>query len=164
MSAFEEQELKKLANALAMLTPRPAHLDRDGILFEAGRRSARTPGYWPWITAGAVAMALLLAVALAIRPDPPTVVQFVPAPQQAPVPPAAVPDATPEPPPIAIEVGEATLPPDSYLRVQQAALRGGVESLHTPKVEPASRPTAREPSPSVGKRDVLTTILLTGDN
>ncbi len=166
MSAFEEQELKKLADALAALTPRPAHLDRDGILFEAGRRSARPAGFWPWTTGGLAVVAGILAVALAIRPAPATVIQYVAVPskpQPAP-PPAPVPDVTPEPPVIAFEFDEATLPSGSFLRVQQAALRNGVETLQAPNVEPRGRAWPGDPVPSVGKRDLLTTILLTGDN
>jgi hypothetical protein len=162
MSAFEEQELKKLADALAALTPRPAHLDRDGILFEAGRRSARTAGFWPWTTASMTAVALALAVALAIRPHPPTVVHFVPAPQKSEAAPAN--EVVPELPPIAFEVKEGALPSGSYFRDQQTALRHGLESLQGAPVEPPTRPSSGDPIPSVGKRDVLTTILLTGED
>jgi hypothetical protein len=162
MSAFEEQELKKVADALAALTPRPAHLDRDGILFEAGRRSARTAGFWPWTTVGMTAVALGLAVALAIRPHPPTVVHFVPAPQKPDAAPTA--DVVPEPPAIAFELRDAALPSGSYFREQQTALRHGLESLQGAPVEPPARPSSGDPIPSVGKRDVLTTILLTGEN
>jgi Protein of unknown function (DUF1559) len=71
MSAFEEKELNQLADALASLTPRPAHLDRDGLLYEAGRRSARPSHFWPLATLTLGLIACGLTVALWFRPDPP---------------------------------------------------------------------------------------------
>ncbi len=70
MSAFEEKELNKLAEALAALTPRPAHLDRDGLLYEAGRRSVRPSKFWPLATLVLGVIAFGLTVALVLRPEP----------------------------------------------------------------------------------------------
>src|SRR5262245_39770752 len=69
MSAFEEKELNKLAEALAALTPRPAHLDRDGLLYEAGRRSVRPSRFWPVATLVLGVVACGLTVALFVRPE-----------------------------------------------------------------------------------------------
>ena len=80
MSAFEEQELKKVADALSALTPRPAHLDRDGILFEAGRRSVRPSRFWPLATVTVGIVAGVLALALLLRPEARIVVRYIEAP------------------------------------------------------------------------------------
>jgi len=82
MSAFEERELKKLADSLAMLTPRPAHIDRDGILYEAGRRSVRPSRFWPLATMAVSIVACVLALALIFRPGPRTIVHYIQTPAQ----------------------------------------------------------------------------------
>jgi hypothetical protein len=161
MSAFEEQELKKLESALSGLTPRPVHLDRDGLLFEAGRRSVRPSWLWPGAALGMTAVASLLLVALVSRPDPTPerVIQIVhePAPTQ--------PERPVVPPVVGIgqETDEHPVHPSSYWWLQQIALRDGVEQLPTPEID-RGRKQSREPIPTVGSRSVLSTILLTGDN
>lgn len=163
MSAFEEQELKKLAAALSTLTPRPAHLDRDGILYEAGRRSVRPSRVWPAIAAAGGVVICVLTLALLVRREPATIVQWVQVPREA-APPAIPPLAAPAPPEVALELDEATLPPGSYWRLQQSALRVGVEGV--PMTDPdavLALPRPRDPIPSVGSRGLATTLLLTGD-
>ena len=162
MSAFEEKELNKVADALAALTPRPAHLDRDGLLFEAGRRSARPGRIWPLSTLGVGIVACVLAVALFVRPEPPTVVHWV----QVDRPPTEAPQANvaPAPPGNALEFDETTLPLGSYWRLQQSALRVGVEHMPMADADAAvAPPRPHDPIPSVGSRDLATTLLLTGD-
>jgi hypothetical protein len=158
MSAFEEQELKKLESALSGLTPRPVHLDRDGLLFEAGRRSVGPSWIWPGAALGMTAVASLLLVALVSRPTPERVIQIVhePAPAQP---------ERPVAPPVAVapETDEHPVHPSSYWWLQQIALRDGVEQLPTPEID-RGRSQPREPIPTVGSRSVLSTILLTGDN
>ena len=161
MSAFEEQQLKKLADALATLTPRPAHLDRDGLLFEAGRRSVRTARCWPWATLAASTVACVLAVALLVRPEPAVVVRWVeapPHPSQAPQP-----QVEPAPPAVAVDLDDAAMPPGSYWRLQQQALRLGVDQLPTTDPDVANMaPRPRNPIPSAGG-GLPATLLLTGD-
>jgi hypothetical protein len=74
-SDLNDPEPDALAAELQRLAPRPASLDRDRLLFEAGRASA--PRVWPWqLIAGAgVLTSLLLAVGPVFRP--PTVVERV---------------------------------------------------------------------------------------
>jgi hypothetical protein len=161
MSAYEEQELKKLESALSGLTPRPVHLDRDGLLFEAGRRSVRPSWLWPGAALGMTAVASLLLVALISRPNvtPERVIQIVhePAPAQ--------PDRPITPPlaGVAPETDEHPVHPSSFWWLQQMALRDGVEQLPVPEVD-RGRALPRESIPRVGSRSVLDTILLTGDN
>ena len=162
MSAFEEKELNKVADALAALTPRPAHLDRDGLLFEAGRRSVRPGRFWPIATLAAGVVACVLLVALVIGPEPTTVVRWI----QLDQPPTGTPQTivAPAPSGAALEFEEAPLPPGSYWHLQQSALRNGIERM--PMADPdvaATPPRPRDPIPSVGSRDMATTLLLTGD-
>jgi len=74
-------ELKAFEARLAALTPRPDRLDREALLFEAGRASAEVGSRhrWAWPSAfGAMATvaAVLLAVVL-LQPDPQPVVEYV---------------------------------------------------------------------------------------
>ncbi|GEM_PF-1736005 len=162
MSAFEEKELNKVAEALAALTPRPAHLDRDGLLFEAGRRSARPGRFWPLTTLAVGVVTCVLTVALFIRPDGPTVVRWIQVDQPSTSAPQA--NLAPAPPGVPLEFDEATLPPGSYWRLQQSALRIGVERMPMADPEAAEMtPRPHDPIPSVGSRDMATTLLLTGD-
>jgi hypothetical protein len=71
MSAFQERDLNKLAGNLAGLVPRPAQIDRDGLLFEAGRRSVRSSRVWIGIACGMTVLAAILAVAILVRPETP---------------------------------------------------------------------------------------------
>ncbi len=84
MSAFEERELNNLARSLARLVPRPAAIDRDALLFEAGKRSVRAPYAWIAVACGMTLIATILAVALLVRPEPATVIRYQPAPVHAP--------------------------------------------------------------------------------
>ena len=142
------------------MTPRPVHLDRDGLLFEAGRRSVRPSWIWPSAALSMTAVASLLVVALLSRPEPTPerVIQFV----QQPVP---APPEQPAAPPIAVapDGDEHPLHSSSYWWLQQMALRDGVEQLPMPEVD-GGRALPRDPIPTVGSRSVLATILLTGDN
>ena len=166
MSSYEEQQLKKLEAALSALTPRPVQLNRDGLLFEAGRRSVGPPWLWRGAAAGMTIVAGFLVFTAAIRPQPEHVIQYV----HVPATPAAPLQATqPEPPPdvtmVAVD-GEAMLPAGSYWRMQQAALRDGVDRLPLRGADgdaADTQPWPAQPIPSVGARDMATTLLLTGD-
>jgi hypothetical protein len=167
MSSFEEQELKRLENALAALTPRPAPFDRDALLFEAGRRSAPANPLWCWSTLGMTAVAGMLAfvVILQAQRPPERVIQFVEAPSQAPV---KAPDDQVDaaPPGMAFEGpdDDNLLPPASYWRMQQAALRVGIDQLPMSDPDAGEAPfVPREPMLTIGSRSVHATILVTGD-
>lgn len=72
----------------------PAPMDRDAILFAAGRASAKPPGRWKWIAASlAVSQCLTLCLWLAPKkPEPPTIV-----PELRSVEPDEPPPAAPDP-------------------------------------------------------------------
>lgn len=73
----EERELTALASALRELRPRPDAIPRDVLMYRAGRASAHS---WPWLAATlfSTTVALVLGMALWIRPAPPTVYVAVP--------------------------------------------------------------------------------------
>ncbi len=78
---------------LARFTPAAGRLDRDEILFQAGRASAPTPRVWKLAVAGLIVSNL---VALAPRPAPPSPVPVADAPRSEPVElPAAAPPESP---------------------------------------------------------------------
>jgi hypothetical protein len=80
--------MSELERRLKAMTP-DSDLDRDRVLFEAGRRSAPRPIFWPLATLVSSACAIGLGLCLALRSDPP------PAP---PPPPASVAPVMPSPP------------------------------------------------------------------
>jgi hypothetical protein len=74
-----------LPKGLNRFTPNPGGLDRDALLFAAGRASARTSRVWK-VAAGALAVSQLLTLMLLWpRPAPPAV-----APAPSPVAPAVI--------------------------------------------------------------------------
>ena len=73
-----DPELISFEEELRNLAPRPGCLDRDELLFAAGRASAKA-GRWRAATAGLFALSLALGV-LAVRPAPPVVERVVPVP------------------------------------------------------------------------------------
>ncbi len=94
---MNDPALDALAEALRGLAPRAGRLDRDALMFRAGRASAPRRWAWPLATAASAATALALGVLLGARPEPtPRVVQTVvylpaEAPPRAPDQPAASP-------------------------------------------------------------------------
>lgn len=110
-----EQQFRRLAPA--------ADLDRDAILFRAGRASAPRP--WGWIAATALSTAA--AVFLALRPTSP-------------------PPAAPPPPPPAVHDVEPSAPPPILLappvrRLEEELLDRGLDALGRPApLQPPSLP------------------------
>jgi hypothetical protein len=101
-------ELTKLEAALAGLAPSAGRLNRDRLLFEAGRRSQPRLG-WIASTGAFAALALVLALQLNRQPGPtPLTVDVV---QAAP------------------EVEAAPLPAGGYLALRDRVLAIGVEAL-----------------------------------
>ena len=76
----EGVNLNDLESALRELRPRPETLDREALMYRAGRASARGWG-WPLATLVSSALALGLSIALSIRPAPATVYVDVKSPQ-----------------------------------------------------------------------------------
>jgi hypothetical protein len=145
----EAPDLTALAADLRRLAPAPAGLDRDALLFRAGRASARRGWAWPAATALATATAASLALVLALRPpevqtverpvvvvvekQAPTVPQLQPTPPEAPSIDATEPEPTPP----------APGPAGRYLQVQEHLLRWGLDGLGQPS-EPEARPVSLE--------------------
>ncbi len=114
---------EELAAALGRLAPARPRIDRDRLLFLAGRASARR-ALRGWQGAAA-AMAACLAAAIALRPAAPGVPPVVPSPA-APVVarhPAA-PEAEPWP-----ALAAAVAPRGGYARLRDDVLRRGVAAL-----------------------------------
>jgi hypothetical protein len=121
----EERELSSVEEALAALRPAACGLDRDRLMWEAGRASRRTPVAWPL----AAAAAALVAVALAVRPGEPPQPQaverlvYVTA---GPAPPTPAPFLRPA----ATGIVAVRQPPHAgYLELRRAVLARGLDGL-----------------------------------
>jgi hypothetical protein len=128
---IHDPELRQLETALAGLAPRPAEVDRDRLMFAAGRLSAaRTRWVLPLASASLASAATLLAVLILYRP--PTRFVYVPAPQ---VPLSAPSSGSPVP---------ESQPPASadYILLRNRLLNEGVEALPSlpPDPSPAGTP------------------------
>lgn len=141
MSEHPEKELSELEQALRALEPAPSAINRDQLMFKAGRASALAPPGrgWQIATVCASATALCLALILALRPIPDPQVRFVtlapPLPeiaQQLPAHEVIPKEVTPHE---ASPVRDIFAGPFSWgaefpsWRMQQMALRWGVGSL-----------------------------------
>ena len=73
----EERELTALESALRELRPKRDEMDRSVLMYRAGRASARN-WIWPTTTLFSTTMALVLVLALWMRPEPPVVYVAVP--------------------------------------------------------------------------------------
>lgn len=150
------QDVTELEAALASLSPRASRVDRDQLLYLAGRASAeqtsvgnlRRPWLWPAATAVSASAAVVLAVLLLARPEPRVVerIVYVPQPREAegqqnqktshdqPAPLMADEhvDSSPAVPatdPIwSVTDGRGT----NYLRLRQMVLASGVDALPAP--------------------------------
>jgi hypothetical protein len=132
-----DPEMTDLEGALGALRPAAARLDRDRLMFEAGRRSAAAPAHfrwaWPAVAASLAAVSLGQAAALNRRSEP-TVVEriiFVPRPA-APAEPARA---------TVLKVRNAAdsddrrfePPPDNrYLQISRQVERYGLDGLPDP--------------------------------
>jgi hypothetical protein len=134
-----------LEAALLGLTPRPPALDRDAVLFRAGRESARAGLGWPVATAAASLAALALGVVLLTRPVPAPEVRVVYLPALAPAP-DTLPEVAPPLPPNR-PTGESVLSP--YARLQDEVYRKGLDGV-------PPMPPAPEPAPPVTVDGLLT--------
>jgi hypothetical protein len=141
--ALDRPEMNDVEASLGKLSPSPAALDRDRLMFQAGRASVRVPWLWPAAAATATLTAAALALVLVFRPAPLSVVETkVVIIHKETLPP------TPfsEPPPeswVKAEVWtDEPRPQTDYLRRRQEVLRWGVDMLPpTPPGEASSAPT-----------------------
>ncbi len=146
MSRPEELPLPNVSAieaALAALAPAPAALDRDRLMFQAGRAAGGAASWgWPAATGALTALAAALALVMVLRPPvvTQTVVVRVPAEATpAPAPPKPEPETPADSPRVTARPAEvATSSPISpgYLRLQEQILRWGLDAL------PAGRPAA----------------------
>jgi hypothetical protein len=165
MSEPADQELTRLANALQALVPRPANLDRDRVMFEAGQAAGRAPGPWRLATLGASLVAACLAAVLLLREPPVRVIELGQAPNRTRPQPVQ-----PSPEDFADAASPASAPQEapsehSLWRLQQTALQMGVDEVlapadATPMVGAAPPGSA---VPSVGSRSYPATLAITGD-
>jgi hypothetical protein len=125
-----ESQRDPIEDALAALQPAPSSVDRDRVLFEAGRRAGRRT-LWPVATGTAALAAATLAVALWLQATPRVVrdVRYVHVPTTA----VAVasgtsadrmPAGAPIPPPATYRLDGT-----SYGRLRQLVLADGVDAM-----------------------------------
>jgi hypothetical protein len=142
MSESHEKDLSDLEKLLTALPPRPATLDRDHLLFRAGQASMMRSWVWPFATVIMSVAAGCLAMVLVLRPLPEPVVRIVQVQVPVTVPaPFDARDSLPQEmqqPPISLR--ETPSPTMSYWRMQQQALRFGVEGLPSTAADGAEAP------------------------
>jgi hypothetical protein len=139
-----DPRLSEVAAALAALAPRPPALDRDRLLFNAGRASAPRPWFWRLTAAASTTLAAVLAATLLLRPAPPPVqhtvyvqIEAVPQPPPKPEPPLAPAPAESEPPPAPAFYSWPSTP---YTRLEDRVLRWGLDGLAEPTPASAAPP------------------------
>lgn len=145
-----DPSLTALEAALASLAPQPARLNRDRLLFEAGRRAARPSRLWPVSAVTLACVALAQAGILLLRPAPAVVERYVllpsrpePAPAVKPVAPAE----QPAPPAVASAKRDEAWPAgDSSWSLRDQVLRWGVDIIPDPP--PVAPVSPREPAGS----------------
>jgi hypothetical protein len=130
-------EMTDLERALGAFRPAAARLDRDRLMFEAGRRSAAAPARsrwaWPAVAASLAAVALGQAAALNRRSDPTVVerVVFVPRPADSAEP--ARPTALSVPVAADSDERRPEPPPENrYLQISRQVERYGLDGLPDP--------------------------------
>ena len=139
-----DPRLNAVAAALASLQPHCPILDRDRVLFRAGRASAPRPWLWRLNATISTIAAAVLAAILFLRPGPTPVervvyVQVAPPPLKAPLPKEKVkpPPAPPESEPTESPYPWPTTP---YTRLEDRLLRWGLDGLDEPPPPPAAPP------------------------
>jgi hypothetical protein len=160
MPESHEKRLSDLERLLAALPPRPMSLDRDHLLFRAGQASMRRGWMWPLAALMLAVAASWLGLIVVLRPLPEPVIRIVRV--EVPVPALARNESTPrEAGPLVAPGYPLDGPPVtlSYWRMQQQALRFGVEGLPQPAAEAGETPEATSghgPDYSAGSRPKLT--------
>jgi hypothetical protein len=119
----EDLELTALESALRDLRPQPEALDRAGLMYRAGRASARGWG-WPTAALFSSALALVLSIAWWIRPTPPVVYVAVPSARNDEV------SASPQSPPLANDPERGAW--SRYVHLQEQVLLHGLDGLPAP--------------------------------
>ena len=131
----EDHDVTALESALRELRPPADSLDRDALMYRAGRASAR--GWvWPAATLFSTAAALVLGIALWVRPSPPVVYVAVP--------PARNDEASVSPPspPLAQDTERGGW--SRYIHLQEQVLLHGLDGLPEPPKETEDEPSSVE--------------------
>ena len=122
--------LEKLELALRSLRPVPSRVDRDGLLFRAGQRSARRGrGFWRAAAIGMAAMAATLGTTLLVRPEEPPIERIVYVEAERPVREGLVRLAAGRSPERDRLLGAAA----DYAELRQKVLSEGLQALPIPK-------------------------------
>jgi hypothetical protein len=136
-----DPELRAVEAALAGLVPAAPAVNRDRLLYEAGRRSAARGGAWPLATlgfavlSGVFAIATFSALLAMYRTEPEVRVVYVPVPASS----AEVVEKAPEPPATtALAAAEPPAAGGEYLRQRDQVLRWGADALPDPPPGPAA--------------------------
>jgi len=138
--------LNEVASALGALRPNPPALDRDRLLFRAGRASAPRP-WLSWLTAAAsTAAAVVLAALLVFQTAPPPVEHVVVVRDQVPAPPAPPKQDEAPPPPATAEASPPPYPWPStpYQRLEDNVLRWGLDGVPQPPPAAEGPPDTRD--------------------
>jgi hypothetical protein len=126
------------AEALAGLRPSPPQLDRDQLMYQAGRSDAgRRLRRWQCATGLTTAAAACLALTLLVRPEPDPVIRIV----QVPAP--AVPVVKPVPPPAppeGVAPVESPTKPDLPLGRFEQAVQAALEDAPPPSLPDRTPP------------------------
>jgi hypothetical protein len=130
----EERDLTALESALREMRPKPAAMDRDTLMYYAGRATALS-WLWPTATFLSTAVALVLSITLWIRPSPPIVYVAVPSSQND--------GASASPPLPSSEDGAEPGAWARYVHIQEQVALRGLDGLPPPPS------TTQEPSPDV---------------
>jgi hypothetical protein len=132
---MSEDDLNRLADALRGLAPDPTPLDRDALMYRAGRNAARGVRLWQAAAALSTAAALALGLVLGLRPEPQAVTHtvVVTVTKEVPVPVESSPPA-PERQADGFFVGTPAEPVDRPLprRLEEQVLRWGLDGLPLP--------------------------------
>ncbi|MCI0641491.1 MAG: hypothetical protein L0Y72_29865 [Gemmataceae bacterium] len=161
---MSEKELSELERALTGLQPKPPTLNRDDLLFRAGRASVRGRWFWPLTALCLGVVSVCLAVVLWSQPQDEPEIRYVyvpkAVPMQVPQAPFVVPQPAPWPDPPEIEQSPPPSPLSGYSnwRLQQQAIRFGVDSLPatwTQAAQPLQVRTADGADLCVGSRPGL---------
>jgi len=133
-------DVSALESSLKSLLPAASSFDRDRLFFRAGQAKPSSRR-WP-ITAGVLALvAGTLGTLQVLRPEPPTLERVVYV--RVPVALSEFPPEASQPAPALVPAFVTTFEPDSFFRLRDQVLRGGLDALPEPTPFPAAGPPAR---------------------
>ena len=140
-----DNDMQAVEKAMRHLLPNPGNLDRDRLMFEAGRESVRPSKTWPIAALISSSLAAALAVVMLYRPSPEPIVQIVHVPaakSEEPTvhEPAPLPHAEASP---AVDHAEQEHT-HSYARLQDHLLRFGLDLPAQPPLPEAESPPTSE--------------------